>query len=343
MRLTALNRLHHTKIMKLEDGLHADGGGLYLRVSGAARSWVFRFTWNEKRSDLGIGSAAAISLTEARERAAKYRDALAHGQDPRSAGTARKPAAPSPTAARVVMPTFADAMERFFDHHGEAWTNLKHRAQWRSTLEVYAKPLLRRSVDAVTEADVIAVLDPIWATKPETARRVRGRIEKILGFAIARKWRSPPNPAIWRGGLELAFPGVRPVVQHHKAVAVVDMPAAYAALSALGGQGAAATRVAILMAARSGEVRYLNWSDIDRDTMTVFIPSERMKARRPHRIPVSAPLADLLDQQPRFLQSDLVFPSSRMGPLSDMTLAAAMRRAGLGAFTPTSTVKSRHS
>lgn len=333
MRLTALNRLHHTKIMKLGDGLWADGGGLYLRVSGASRSFVFRFTWDKKRSDIGIGSAAAISLTEARDRAEKYRAMLANGQDPRSAGTARRPAAPSPTAARVIVPTFADAMERFFAHHGESWTNKKHRLQWRSTLEMYAGALMRRSVDSITEADVIAVLDPIWMEKPETSRRVRGRLEKVLGFAIARKWRSGPNPAVWRGGLEYAFPGGRPAPRHFKAVPVVDAPAAYAALAAMGSQGAAAMRAVMLTACRSGEVRHLAWSDIDRETSTIVIKPERMKARREHRVPVPVPLADLLDAQPRFLNTDLVFASSRMGPVSDMTLTAALRRAGLAVFT----------
>jgi integrase len=209
-----------------------------------------------------------------------------------------------------------------------SWKNKKHGAQWTSTLETYAAPIVGRLlVRDVTTAHVIRVLEPIWLTKTETATRVRSRMELVLDFAAARGQREGLNPARWRGNLDAALPKPSKVakVQHHAALDIRQMGAFMARLNTQPGNGARALEFAVLTAARSGEVRGAKWMEIDLPNALWTIPAERMKSGREHRVPLSQPAVRLLRGLPKGEKDDLVFPGVD-GQLSDMTLTAVLRR-----------------
>ncbi|MGH7024188.1 MAG: tyrosine-type recombinase/integrase [Caulobacteraceae bacterium] len=222
-------------------------------------------------------------------------------------------------------------MNAYIASHGEAWRNSKHRAQWSSTMATYAKSISDTPVDAVSEDDVLEILKPIWTTKPETASRVRGRIEATLDFARARKWRAGENPARWRGHLKHLLPARQKLNRgHHPAAPYADVPALYDRIAGQPGVGAVALRFAILTAARSGEVRGMTWDEVDVENRALWIvPAMRMKAGIEHRVPLSNAalgiLRPLRPKQPAI--GELVFKSPRTGKaLSDMTLSAVLRR-----------------
>ena len=213
-----------------------------------------------------------------------------------------------------------------------AWKNAKHRSQWTSTLETYAFPVIgKMSVEAITEAQVIAVLEPIWSTKNETASRLRGRIESILDWARVRGHREGDNPARWKGHLDKVFPaqGKLRRVQHFQALSVSGTPAFMKRLVGQNGTSALALRFLILTAARSGEVRGAEWSEIDFEQATWTVPASRMKAKREHRVPLSAAALAVLAEVrnlPLSAGSRLIFANQKGGMLSDMSLTATMRR-----------------
>lgn len=307
-------------------GRHADGGGLYLDVKpSGARSWILRAVVGGRRRDIGLGGYPETSLAEAREKAADVRAVIRKGRDP-IAERARQ------SARRL---TFEQAAEALIDAKKHEWRNAKHAAQWPSSLKTYAYPVLGRlDVRDIEAEHVLKVLRPIWTEKPETASRVRLRIEAVLDYARATKAREGENPARWRGNLEkvLAKPSKVRRVQHHRALAWREIGAFMAELENHRGMGALALRFAILTAARSGEVRGATWAEIDLDVCEWAMPPERMKAGRPHRVPLSGAAADVLRKvQPLATGDDdaLLFPGGRAGrPLSDMTLSAVLRRMG---------------
>lgn len=330
MRTGALHKLAARTVKSAGPGMHSDGGGLFLAVKGAgARSWVFRFTVDGRKREIGLGSAGAVSLAEARQRAQEARDTVAVGGDPLAD---RRPAQ-RPQRQRQV-PTFAEAADRYIRDHAPTWRSPKSSAQWRSSLTAYAAPLMPMAVTEIDVADVESCIGPIWLDKPETASRVRGRIERILGGCIARKERPGPNPAALSDNLEHILPKRRQRrVRHHAAVPIAEAQDAFAAIwkRRQTGAGTAALIAVALTALRSGEVRGLRWTDLQDDV--VVIPADRMKAGRVHRVPVTPFLASWLRVQPRV--EGVVFYGQRSGrPLSDMTLAMAMRRAELGDYTP---------
>lgn len=314
-----------------EPGKYGDGGGLWLIVSTPERrSWAFRYMREGRAREMSLGSVDSVSLAEAREKATEARRLLAQGLDPL---TQREASRAVPVPAAVV--TFADAAERFINAKEAGWRNSKHRQQWRNTLGTYATPIIgTKAAAAVDTADLLRVLEPIWTAKPETAVRVRGRIEAVLDYAKVQGWREGPNPAVWRGHLQLALPARAKVraVEHHAALPWPEMPAFMAQLRAREGIGARALEFAILTAARSGEVRGARWVEIDQARAVWTIPADRMKAGKPHRVPLSAPalavlaaMADLRDDKDG--SGTLVFPGQRQGrPLSDMSLTAVLRR-----------------
>ena len=232
-------------------------------------------------------------------------------------------------ASRAKDLTFKQAAVAYIAAHEAGWRNAKHAAQWKSTLETYAYPvvgsLLVRDIDLT---HVLAILEPLWKTKTETATRLRGRIEQVLDWATARGHRDGLNSARWRGHLDkmLARPSKVARVVHRAALPVAEVGSFMAALREADGVGARALEFAILTAARSGEVRGASWSEIDLDTATWTIPGERMKMGREHRVPLSGPAVKLLRALTRVAGSDLVFPAPRGGQLSDMTLTAVLRR-----------------
>ena len=271
--------LNARKVETAKAGRHGDGRGLFLYVKrSGARSWVLRYQVAGRRRDLGLGPYPAVSLAMARERADEARRLIAEGGDPISNKQHAKPK------------TFRDAALELIESKRPGWKNAKHAAQWTSTLETHAFPTLgQMQVAKVQTADVIAALKPIWTKTPETANRVRQRIEAVIDYAAALGIRSGENPARWRGHLDHLLPKPTKVraVRHHPALPHAEIGDFMAGLSAREGVAARALGFAILTAARSGEVRGMTWAEVDLDTRIWTIPAERMKAGKEHRVPLT--------------------------------------------------------
>lgn len=328
-----INRLSARKVQTLaEPGRHADGGGLYLIVDpSGARRWAFLFRFGGGRREMGLGSIHAIPLIKAREIAAELRAKVAQGVDPvaerRGARAVKPPATPV---------TFSDVAIAFMADRESSWRNAKHRAQWRTTLEIQAGTIWSKPVADIGTDDVLAVLRPIWHTKAETAQRIRGRIEAVLDAARAAGQRPGENSARWRGHLDKLLPRPKKLTRgHHPAMPYVDAPAYFEVLGARSGYAALALRLAILTAARSGEIRGMTWGEIDMSAAIWVVPAVRMKGGREHRVPLSAPTVTLLSEvrPSNPAASTLVLPSRAGTPLSDMALTMLMRKSGQGAYT----------
>ena len=315
-------------------GLFAVGGvaGLQLQVSATgARSWVLRVMIGEKRRDMGLGGFPDVSLASAREKARDARSKIESGADPI---TVRKEAKSALSAAQAIEMTFSQACKKFIDARADEWRNAKHRTQWVNTLETYAEPVMGKLlVRDIAQSHVLAVLEPIWKTKTETASRLRGRIEQVLDWATVRGLRTGDNPAQWRGRLDklLSEPKKIAKVTHHSALAIDEISGFIGALRQRDGASARALELLVLTAARSGEIRGAVWSEIDLDGAIWTVPADRMKAGKEHRVPLSPQALKLLRDVPRVAGVDLVFPGRKGQPLSDMSLGAVMRRMGIEA------------
>lgn len=312
-----------------EPGRYPVGGvaGLCLKVApSGARSWVLRVVIAGKRRDAGLGGYPDVPLALAREKARKARDDIERGVDP----IAQRAAALSAMiAARGAETTFGEAAEKFIEAKAHEWANAKHGAQWTSTLTTYAFPVIGKlQVRDVNLSHVVKILEPIWATKTETATRLRGRIESVLDWATVRGYRYGDNPARWKGHLDkiLPKPGKIAKVEHHSALPVDEMGTFLVALRKQNGIAAKALEFLILTAARSGEIRGAAWSEINFENKVWTVPADRMKAKREHRVPLSDAALTLLSLLPRFADNDLIFVAPRGGVLSDMTLTAVLRR-----------------
>lgn len=310
-------------------GLHAVGGvaGLYLQVlPTGARTWVLRARIGGKRRDMGLGGFPDVTLALAREKAREARLRIDAGVDP----IAERAAARSALAAqRGAEMTFDDCARRFIEAKAAEWRNDKHRKQWGATLETYASPIIGKlAVRDVSLAHVVKILEPVWATKTETASRLRGRIESVLDWATVRGFRKGDNPARWKGCLDkvLAKPGKVAKVEHHAALPIDQVPAFMRELRQRHGIAARALEVLILTAARSGEIRGATWNEIDLQAKVWTVPADRMKAGREHRVPLPDRVVEIIKALPRIEGTDLVFPAPRGGMLSDMTMTAVMRR-----------------
>ena len=301
--------------------------GLTLQVSATgSKSWVLRTMVGSARREIGLGGQSSVTLAGAREAARAVRAKIAEGIDPVAERQAIKSALSAQQAKRI---TFEDAAKQYVAANEKAWKNAKHRAQWMATIETYAFPAIGKlEVGAVDKALVLRILEPIWTEKPETASRLRGRIEKVLDWAKARGFREGENPAAWKGNLAAILPAKGKVkrVTHHAALDYRQIGAFMAALRQAEGTGARALEFGILCAARSGEVRNATWREIDSAAKLWIIPAERMKAGREHRIPLTDAALTLLESLPRLEGTELIFPSSKGGALSDMTLTAVVRR-----------------
>jgi integrase len=326
-----INRLTARTVATLtKPGRHADGGDLYLRVDrSGARRWVFFYRLNGRQREAGLGGASYLGLAKAREIAAGMRELLAQGFDPLDARQADRRAA----AGRV---TFGECADTLLAAKASGWRNAKHRDQWAMTLKVYAAPLRLLPVAEVSSQDVLKVLQPLWLEKPETALRLRGRIEAVLDAARTAGHIDDraPNPARWSGHLEMLLPAPARLIRgHHEAMPYRDLPAFMARLRGQDGMGAIALQFAILTAARSGEVRGATWSEIDLETRVWTVPASRMKSGRVHRVPLSDRAIAILQELRLLAREDasLIFPGSRNGkPLSDMSLTAVLRRMSAG-------------
>jgi integrase len=317
-RLTDLNVRRANK-----PRLYADGGGLYLQVArNGSKSWIFRYGPQGRRYH-GLGALHAVSLSEARERARACRQLLFDGGDPIDARRQRGTAAKLEAAKAI---TFAEAADRYIRAHSAGWRNARHRQQWTSTIRDYAAPVIGRlPIAAVDTAMVMKVLEPIWTTLPETASRLRMRIERILAWATVQGFRAGENPARWRDHLDHLLPSPEKIaaVKHHAAMPYAELPAFLAAVRERSGLAARMLEFVILTVARTGSAVGATWSEIDLRTATWSIPADRMKARRLHRVPLSDRAVEILREIPR--GGDRVFP---LGDKSMLKLLARMGQRG---------------
>ena len=325
----SINRLSPRKVAtEAKRGLYADGGGLYLQVSRFdTKSWVFRFTLNKKSREMGLGPLHTVSLAEARLEAEKCRKQLREGIDPidhRNTLRATK------RLEGVQFMSFRECAEAYIRSHGAAWRSLKHASQWRNTLKTYAYPFFGDlSVQAVDTGLVMKALDPIWAKKPETASRVRGRIEAVLDWASAREFRQGENPARWRGHLNKLLPASSKVrkVKHHAALPYSEIGAFMAELRQRDAISARGLEFLILTTARTGEVIGATWDEIDFAEGIWTVPAERMKSDKEHRTSLSTKAAEVLEGMNNVRQSEFIFPGNRTNnPLSNMAFLQLLKR-----------------
>lgn len=324
------NQLTVRKIASLKDGVYGDGGNLWITIRGETRAWTFRYKspLTGKRREMGLGPARDVSLSEARSKAAEARRLLLEGRDPLEEQAKRKQSA---TKKR----TFKEVAEHYIKEQTPAWKDPRSAPMWRSSLARHAYPLIGNlPIDRVQTEDVLALLRPIWETTTETASRLRGRIERILDYAHSHHWREGDNPARWRSHLANILPKPTAVakVSHHAAIPYRDLPPVFAQLGRQDGSAALAARFLCLTAARSGEVRHARWSEINLEKQIWVIPAERMKAKREHRVPLTASAINVLRQMEimRALPSPdgLIFPGGKIGsPLSDVAVSKALHRA----------------
>jgi integrase len=294
-----IHRLTPVQVRNAKPGMHCDGGGLYLRVSPDGASWVFRF----KGRYMGLGSVRTWSLAQARERAQQARQLVGDGIDPIEH---RRRERAQRDSRRASFRSFRSVAAEYLSRFEASWKNRRHWQQWHETLDRYIFPIIGElDVATIATEDVMRVLQPIWQAKPETASRVRGRIERVLAFAGI-----DPNPARWRAHLEYRLAGRNKArdTKHLAALPWREMPAFMARLRELDGIPAAALQFAILTAVRTGEVLGATWSEVDLVDHTWTIPKSRMKRDREHRIPLSDAALEILERMAAIRHSDRVFP-----------------------------------
>lgn len=332
----ALHKLSPVGVSKLkETGFHNDGGGLYLQVSPTlTKSWVFRYKLHGKSKWMGLGSLNAVSLADARKKAEDCRRLLADGADPMEAKNSRK--AQERLKAATSM-TFAECAKAYIEAHSAGWKNAKHASQWTNTIEAYAAPVIGPlAIQDVDTGLVLRILEPMWKEKTETASRLRGRLENILDWATVRGLRRGDNPARWRGHLEALLPAREKVraVRPMPALPFTQAGAFMAELRAREGLAALALEFQILTAARSGEVRGAAWDEFDLEAKVWTIPAARMKMKVEHSVPLSTRAAAIVERLSKAKTGPLVFSAGK-SPLSDMTLAAVIKRMNGDSEPPT--------
>ena len=324
-----INQLTAAKVNSTsKPGLYADGLNLYLQVGPTGgKSWLLRYMLDGKAKNMGLGPLHTVPLALAREKAAEARRKLLDGQDPKDARDAARLARKA-EAAKLI--TFKQAAEQFIAAQRAGWQNVKHAAQWTSTLKAYAYPHFGDlAVGAVDTGLVLKALQAIWTDKPETATRVRGRIESVLDWATVRGHRQGDNPARWRGHLDKLLPARAKVakVKHHAALPYAEISGFMADLHKQEGVSALALEFAILTAARTGEVIGATRDEIDATNKVWVIPAERMKAGREHRVPLSKRALDIIAAAPREDDNPYLFIGGSKGkPLSNMAMLKLLER-----------------
>ena len=323
-RLTALRVGKLTK-----PGLYGDGGGLTLQITpGGVKSWLFRYMMSGKPYGMGLGPTHTVSLAEARQKALFARKLMIDGINPLAAKKQDQVAA---ALANAKMMTFDQCAKAYILAHKAGWKNAKHADQWTNTIDTYASPVFGHlPVAEIDTGLVVKCLAPIWEGKTETASRLRGRIESVLGWATTSGYRIGENPARWKGHLDnlLATISKSSRTKHHPSLPWQHVGAFVSALRTRDGVSARAVEFAILTAGRSGEVRGAQWSEFDVERKVWTIPAERMKAKRQHEVPLSDAALALLNAIPR--NGDFVFAGIKAQQLSDMSLTAVIRRMNTG-------------
>jgi integrase len=324
-RLTAL------KVLKVKQpGMYADGAGLYLQVTGdgaarVAKSWIYRFTLRGRAREMGLGPLSTFGLAEARAKAADCRRLTYEGVDPIEARRTEHAEAALDAAKSL---TFKECTEQYVAAYRAGWRNAKHAAQWSTTVETYADPVIGSlPVQKIDTALVMKIVEPLWSKKPETAARLRGRIEAVLDWATARGYRQGENPARWRGHLDKLLPARGKVrkVKHHAALPYDELPEFMAALRAQDGVSARALEFLILTAARTGEVIGARPNEIKDKVWTV--PAGRMKGGIEHRVPLSVPASAIVEKMRKGQCGAFLFAGrKRNTPLSNMAMLKLLER-----------------
>lgn len=338
----ARNKLSARQVTTNKPGFYGDGGGLYLRVKATSRSWIFIGTLKPKgqfrikgtgdgvKVELGLGSVSDVSLAKAREIAAQMREMLLEGIDPRAERLKAKPEEAEEAKSEPVV-TFGKFAIELVDSIEDGFKNPKHRQQWRNTLTTYAQPLFEVPIDEVSTEQILAVLQPIWLSKAETASRLRGRIERVLDAAKVKGLRTGENPARGRGHLDLLLPKrSKTAVKHHPALPFAKIAKFVADLRGRPAVAARALEFVILTAGRSGEVRGMTWGEVDLEAKIWSVPADRMKAGVIHEVPLSDAALKVLAtvNEDNLKPTDYVFPAPRGGSLSDMALSQLLKRMG---------------
>lgn len=315
---------------KEKPGRYADGGGLYLAVRpGGSKQWMFIYRLNGKRKEMGLGAASGkdmVSLAEARKKTTDALEALKQGKNPIEARA----------KAERTIPSFGAFADDYIKTHRPKFRNEKHAAQWEMTLsDAYCKAIRSMPINQIDTEAVLRVLKPVWQEVPETASRLRGRIENVLDAAKALGYRDGLNPAMWRGHLKTLLPARQRLTRgHHAALAYDALPAFMAELRARNSTAALALELCILTATRSGEVLEAEWSEFDLDKAIWTVPAVRMKAGHAHRIPLTERALDILKGLPRLDHNSHVFPGNAKGkPLSGMAMTMQLRRMKRGDIT----------
>lgn len=314
----ARNKLSETKIRALtKPGIYSDGDGLYMRVQKAgSKNWIFIWRRGAARNEIGLGGygqgTAPVTLAIARQKADIVRDQLARGEDPRAEKKAAKPK------------TFKDCMEMLIEVKEAEWTNPKHGDQWRMTLREYAKPLHDIPVADIVIGDVKEALIPHWSERPETADRLRSRIQAVIDYAIAHEWRTAGNPARWRGLLEKVMPARQKLARgHHAALAYASAPALSKKLQASPGTAARAVEFLALTATRTREARLAEFSEFDMEAKTWTVPAARMKRGKAHVVPLSDRAVEIVEAMREIATGPFLFGGEKA--VSDTALTKALR------------------
>jgi integrase len=318
-------------------GTYGDGGGLYLQVRGARqRSWLFRYKIKGRGRLMGLGPFPDVGLAEAREAATAARKLLRTGTDPLEQRRHQR----ADAEAKACAFTFAQVAQRYLAAHEKGWKNAEHRRQIRAALVDVASPIIgSRAIEAISVEDVMRVLEPIWHATPETASRIRGRIEAVIDYATAQGWRVGDNPARWQGHMENLLParGRLALVVHHPALPWGEVGAFMAELRKQDGVSARALEFSIHTAARSGEVLGATWGEIDMQTAIWTVPSWRMKAGREHRVPLSVQAVAALHEaeiwRTNATPDAIVFPGRRGRRMNRIASFTLLRRMGRGDLT----------
>ncbi|POD72051.1 integrase [Pseudomonas syringae group genomosp. 3] len=315
-------------ISEASAGTHRVNDGLYLQVSkSGSTSWIFRFQLDGRRREMGLGTYPDVSMLAAKEASEDARRLVAKRIDPI---TARDQALADGRAQSEKVVTFKAYALDYIQTHRAGWSNVKHAQQWENTLTTYAFPVIgEKSISSVNTDDLLKILSPIWSVKNETASRVRNRLEAIISSAKARRLFEGENPALWKGHLETLLPKRNSLkrVKHHAALPYAEIPEFIFQLNQQAGLSARALLLVILTACRTSEVLQATWTEFDLDAAVWTIPAARMKARREHKVPLSAHAVAILRSTPQLLGSPYVFPGTRPGrPLSQMAMAMLLRR-----------------
>ena len=328
-----LGKLNSRKVETLKlPGRHSDGGNLYLSISdNGGKRWVFFYRFKGKRKEMGLGSATAgnVSLLDARREAAKARALVTEGIDPLEAKGTR-------LQAERMVPTFGPFADEYLASHRSKFRNDKHIAQWEMTLKTYCQPIRALRLNEIDTEAVLKVLQPIWTKIPETASRLRGRIENILDAAKAKGYRSGENPATWRGHLKTLLPARQKFKRgHHAALPFDDLPAFMVELRTHESLGALALELTILTACRTSEVVKAKLTEFDLSKKVWTIPAERMKAGLEHRVPLSERAIAIVKELKQYpSRSGYIFPGGKLNkPLSNAAMSAVLKRMGRYSIT----------